>query len=234
MHRADAAALQFDAAGESGRPRRRRRRTDIPTRRPSPGFAYIGGLEHCLRHGLRRYEASPRPTRIRLQRAGQPDGSLPPASAISGRPPPFPPTACATAPASFPGVNLRRQILRDAGDDGDIRILRRREHHHRALPLVAQRIHQRAELLPIETRSPAPPEPSTPFTSRACDSSSRRLRLRHFDFSICCSSCSSAFSRATSFSICSTRSDSGARTAPATRASSACDVLKALQRAFAR
>ncbi len=47
-------------------------------------------------------------------------------------------------------VNLRGQILGDAGDDRNRRILARGQHHHCGLPLIAQRIDQRAKLRAIE------------------------------------------------------------------------------------
>ena len=47
-------------------------------------------------------------------------------------------------------MNFRCQVLGDAADDRDVRIFDGREHHHRGLPFIAQRIDQRAKLLAVE------------------------------------------------------------------------------------
>ena len=78
------------------------------------------------------------------------DGSLPPASAKSGRPPPPPPTIGASCFTTWPAGDLLRQIGRDADDDRDLAVGRRREDDDAALDLAAMLIDERAQAVLVE------------------------------------------------------------------------------------
>ena len=123
----DAAVLQFDAAGQAG-----------------GAGADHESVERC-RHSVTACSRL-RGRRFRARQASA-AASLPPPSAMSGRPPPLPPTACASAPTSLPACTFAGEVLGHGGDDGDGAVFGRGQHHHGALPLVAQRIGQRAHLL---------------------------------------------------------------------------------------
>src|ERR1017187_5772633 len=82
QHRLQAALLEFDPACEAGR--------------PGADHQRIEGFGHSFSRSWRTFANA----------ASRADTSLPPPSAMSGRPPPLPPTAWASAPANFPAWNL--------------------------------------------------------------------------------------------------------------------------------
>ena len=130
QNRFQPAPLQLDAAGKAGRAR--------------SNNGYVESLSHIEQRSDLLID-------ILESAEDRAAGFFPAPSAMSGRPPPFPPTALATSPTSLPACTfpvrslLTAEIMEtfesfDGGDD-----------NHRASPLVAQRIGNRAKLLRIQS-----------------------------------------------------------------------------------
>ena len=80
------------------------------------------------------------------------DGSLPPASAKSGRPPPPPPTIGAISLTMRPAWIRAGQILRHRDDERDLAVVLRRDHDDAAAEAIAQRIRRGRAAPPFRAR----------------------------------------------------------------------------------
>ncbi len=94
-------------------------------------------------------------------------GSLPPACAMSARPPPLPPTCCATWLTSSPAFSVAGQFAGHPGHQGNLAVGHRAQHDRCRLQLVLQSVHRLAQRLGVGTvegrrEHPLPPSPRPP------------------------------------------------------------------------
>ena len=77
-------------------------------------------------------------------------GSLPPASARSGRPPPLPPTLLRHWTNYFSGLHAAGEVLGYAHDERDVSVRRRAQHNDAGTDLIAKLIDERAHLRALQ------------------------------------------------------------------------------------
>ena len=134
-------------------------------------------------------------TRLSFNRSAILPGSLPPASAKSGRPPPPPPTIGAIWLDHLARLDFAGQVLGHRDDQRDLAVGLGGEHDHARLELVLERVGQRAQSCPVQAVGPAgdqrgavqrdavvatgasalAPPPMAALTLASCSSRVRRL-----------------------------------------------------------